>query len=293
MRYILVFLIFLSAACKSQSGYVPIKDRPDSTTNLTKYLSDTAWNRLFPNRYGKALSGPNAADSGKTDFYSFAAFVAAAKKFPDFLSQGDDTARLRELAAFLAHAAQETSGGWASAPGGYYAWGLYFKQEQGCENGCPQYSITTNKDYPPVPGQSYHGRGPLQLSYSYQYGLFSEAWFGDKEVLLKDPDLLSRDSVLAFASAIWFWMTPEANKPSCHAVMTGLWHPTKYDIAEGRKPGFGTTLNIINGGVECDMEPAVKTLYRYSYYQYFCDYLHVSPGPNIECTDQIPFSKDE
>jgi hypothetical protein len=41
----------------------------------------------------------------------------------------------RELAAFLANIAQETSGGWNDAPGGYYKWGLYFIEENNKEMG--------------------------------------------------------------------------------------------------------------------------------------------------------------
>ena len=39
------------------------------------------------------------------------------------------------------------------------------------------------------------------------------------------------------------------SKPSCHAVMTGTWQPSAADSAANRQPGFGTTTNIINGGV--------------------------------------------
>ena len=36
-----------------------------------------------------------------------------------------------QVAGFLAHIAQETTGGWDTAPGGRYAWGLYFPEEVG------------------------------------------------------------------------------------------------------------------------------------------------------------------
>lgn len=39
--------------------------------------------------------------------------------------------------------------------------------------------------------------------------------------LLARPDLVSTDPVVAWKAALWFWMTPQAPKPSCHAVMTG------------------------------------------------------------------------
>ena len=51
--------------------------------------------------------------------------------------------------------------------------------------------------------------GPIQLSYNYNYGLFSKEYFGDKMVLLNDPDKVKKDGELAFISALWFWMTPQ------------------------------------------------------------------------------------
>lgn len=39
--------------------------------------------------------------------------------------------------------------------------------------------------------------------------------------LLNQPDLVAQDAVLAFKTALWFWMTPQFPKPSCHDVMTG------------------------------------------------------------------------
>ena len=35
--------------------------------------------------------------------------------------------------------------------------------------------------------------------------------------LLANPEKITEDPVLAFATAIYFWMTPRDNKPSCHA----------------------------------------------------------------------------
>ena len=90
-------------------------------TSLTTYLNEVKWNKLFPNRHGfKLLKGKK----NTADFYSFKAFVTAAKVFPEFLA-GDVITQKQELSAFLANIAQETSGGWTEAPGGYFKWGLY------------------------------------------------------------------------------------------------------------------------------------------------------------------------
>lgn len=259
-------------------------------TNLGSYLNRRQWDLYFPNRYGMGA----AQSSGKAiqDFFSYEAFTEAARHFPAFLNEGNDTQRRQELAAFLANIAQETSGGWADAPGGYFKWGLYFREEQGCEHGCPVYADTSNKQWPPVTGVSYHGRGPKQLSWNYNYGQFSEAWYGNKDSLLLHPERLTEDAMLSFASAIWFWMTAQPPKPSCHDIMTGQWIPTARDTAGGRLPGFGTTVNVINGGLECNTSrPLEKTRYRYAYYHYFCTLLRVPPGGNADCNAQKPFTQ--
>lgn len=48
-------------------------------------------------------------DYNKT-FYSYDAFIVAARSFPKFLNEGRKEHRLRELAAFSAHVQQETAG---------------------------------------------------------------------------------------------------------------------------------------------------------------------------------------
>jgi basic endochitinase B len=253
-------------------------------SSVSRYLNAKKWNELFPNRYGK---GNNKF--GPIDFYSFKALETAASLFPSFLNEGDESTRKRELAAFLANIAQETSGGWASAPGGYFKWGLYYLEEK--PNNQPlAYTDTSKKNYPPVAGKLYYGRGPKQLSWNYNYGQFSEAWFGTKDSLLLHPELLTKDPVLSFASAIWFWMTAQHPKPSCHDIITGKWQPTQDDIQNGRLPGFGATVNVINGGVECGSGTDLQqTKYRYEYYSFFCNYFHVDPGPNVSCANQKQF----
>ncbi len=271
-----VYFLWIVFACTSAS----------LTAQPGKYLSQENWNKLFPNRYGGS-----SKQKANNDFYTLAAFLTAAAHFPQFLSGPDKELNKRELCAFLASMAYETGGGWDAAPGGYYQWGLYFREERGCEKGCPQYADLTKTKYPVTPGQSYHGRGPLQLSWNYNYGQFSEAFFGTKETLLKDPGQVATDPVLAFASAIWFWITPQYPKPSCHDIMSNLWKPTPADIAGGRSPGFGTVVNVINGGIECGKEPSPNTNYRYGYYQFFCRYFKVMPGENTDCTTQKPFGQ--
>jgi hypothetical protein len=285
----ILFLLIYSYNCMAQPIVLPLKysltNKHTIKTHLEKLLTAASWNKLFPNRIG--MTGNKAQKN--FDFYSCANFVKAARLFPQFLAEGNDTLQRRELAAFLANIAQETSGGWPTAPGGYFKWGLYYLEEQ---KPTSNYADKTKTNYPPVAGVAYFGRGPKQLSWNYNYGQFSEAWYGTKDSLLQHPERLSEDGVISFASAIWFWMTPQPPKPSCHNIMVGNWKPTADDVAKGRVPGFGATLNVINGGVECGTGTEQQhTKDRYDYYRYFCQYLQVSPGENISCSNQTPFGR--
>lgn len=257
------------------------------STHVEDYIREDMWGQLFPNRYGlgsRPLPDNHITPSG--DFYSFHAFLLAAAKFPKFCGVGSTGTRKRELAAFLANVAQETSGAAQDAPGGYYIWGLYRVSERSSDG---MYIDTTSKRYQPVDGMSYSGRGPLQLRGNDNYGAFSEAYYGSKDTLLQHPDRLLEDPVASFASAIWLWMTPQYPMPSCHSIITGKWKPASDDIANGRRPGFGATVNAITGGTECGITPPDKIEYRAQYYRYFCRIFNVAPGKNIECAGQKPF----
>ena len=277
--YMIGCLMLISYQAQTHSG-----------SGLQQLISKQQWNQLFPNRYAISATrtGYDAAIP-KKDFYSYDAFIKAAKRFPRFLTGGTLTQKKRELAAFLANIAHETNGGWDEAPGGRFAWGLYFLEERGCEKGCDHYTDTTRKKFPPVPGRSYHGRGPMQLSWNYNYAQFSRFYFNDQQRLLKKPDLLSSDPVVSFASAIWFWTTPQFPKPSCHEIMSGKWKPLLKDSIGGRLPGFGAVMNVINGGVECGGSTSQKAALRLLFYTFFCKYFKVDPGQNLHCTTQRPF----
>ncbi|MDK1285739.1 chitinase [Pseudoalteromonas umbrosa] len=222
-------------------------------------ISEIQYNKLFPNR---------------NDIFTYQALVEAASKYPEFLNEGTDDTRLNELIAFLANVSHETTGGWPTAPGGPYAWGLHFAQEVGCETGnCTQYT-DQNSRFKPEPGQTYQGRGAIQLSWNYNYGQASEAIFGDASVLLKEPSLVVQEPILAWQTAIWFWMTPQPPKPSCHEVMVG--NPSAYD-----GDLFGETINIINGGVECGKGMNRQLENRIGFYKHFATQLNANVPPTL------------
>nr|BBQ04076.1 chitinase [Aquimarina hainanensis] len=189
--------------------------------------------------------------------------VSEEVDYASFLEEGNLETRQREITAFFANISHETTGGWDTAPGGKYSWGLHFREEN---TNAPYAYPDTN--YPPTPGKSYKGRGPIQLSYNYNYGPASEFIFGDKQILLDNPDKVIQDAALAFQTAIWFWMTPQYPKPSAHNVMANKWVPNDLDKTKNRVPGLGMTVNIINGGVECGQgTEKPQVLSRIGYYQ--------------------------
>lgn len=231
--------------------------------------------------FDNLLKHRNDAGCQAKGFYTFDAFIAAAKSFPGFATTGDTDTRKREIAAFLAQTSHETTGGWESAPDGPYSWGYCFLKEQNPGSYC-----SSDKTYPCASGKQYYGRGPIQISWNYNYGRCGKAIGVD---LLNNPDRVSTDAVISFKTAIWFWMTPQSPKPSCHDVITGKWKPSDADKSAGRKAGYGLITNIINGGLECGNGKNPKVESRIGFYKRYCDILKVGYGDNLDCYKQKPF----
>lgn len=244
--------------CLPKNGSTP----GPSGEGFANIVSRETYEAMFPNRNG---------------LYSYESLVAATQKYPQFCNSGSDEQRKREAAAFLANIAHETTGGWDTAPGGRFAWGLHFIEEK---EPTSQYCEASNSTYPCAPGRSYHGRGSIQLSWNYNYGQVGDALGID---LLTNPDLVKTDGAIAFQTALWFWMTPQPPKPSCHTVMTGGWTPDSDDANQGRAPGFGMTINIINGGLECSIPTDGRVQDRVGFYDRFTQMLGVSMGDNVYC----------
>jgi chitinase len=239
--------------------------------DLSPLLSKALYEKLFPHHH---------------PLYTYEAFIKAAASFPLFATDGDPSVHKRELAAFFAHIAHETTDGGPGSKGGPYVWGLYYTEEQACRDGhCTQYNTGGASPYRPVAGKSYYGRGPLQLTYAYNYGLAGEEL---GLPLLDSPELVSRDGVIAFRTALWFWMRAQKPKPSCHEVICEKWQPTAGDLRLGRKPGFGMTINIINGGLECNTPaPAMRSLReeRIGFYKWFAALLQTPVGKDCDCAE--------
>jgi hypothetical protein len=63
----------------------------------------------------------------------------------------------------------------------------------------------------------------MNMAWNYNFGSFSENIFGDEKLLLENPERVAQEPWLAFASALWVYMTPQSPKPSIHDVVAGFW----------------------------------------------------------------------
>jgi predicted chitinase len=219
-------------------------------------------------------------------------FLQKEIDYGDFLNNGTLTKNNKELAAFLAQISHETGTDTTNNDGRLNG-GLVYKSEQACSPGgahyntdtCDYIDLTNQNDvnYPPGAGVQYYGRGPMQTSWNYNYGLLSWVLYGDVNVLLQDPEKVIENGVTAFSSAIHFWMYPN-DKPSSHEVIN-------------TSRGFAKTINIINGGLECgsannnDTVDA-KVSRRISFYRTYSDalgYVDIESDASLKCFDLTPY----
>lgn len=217
--------------------------------------------------------------------------VTQINDYGKFLAEGSLTDRKRELAAFLANCSHETGGGWLEGKIDEMVTGLYWNEEINHIGATS--SGYTDSAYPYNPDKSYHGRGPIQLSWNYNYSQFSGIVYGDTNILLDEPERVAEDGRLGFMAAMWFWMTPQPPKPSCHDVMIpGNWTPTEKDITQGRTdPGFGMTIMIINGGLEgnCTEEDG-RVGRRIRYYRKYTEVMGVDiTGEKLDTAGMLSF----
>ncbi|KAH7284121.1 hypothetical protein KP509_34G040100 [Ceratopteris richardii] len=282
------FLVALCLVSTASAFNAFCKEGKKCETNKTiaQIFSEQDFDTLFPQR--------NLPIAHAAGFWNHYEFIQAAAMFEPlgFATTGDEIMQRTELAAFLAHVAHETTCGWSVAPKGPFAWGLCYKEELSPDSlYCEPSDV-----YPCVPGISYHGRGAMPVYWNYNYGKLGKYL---KKDLLHRPDWLASNATLAFQAAIATWMLPVRPKqPSCHDVMTGKWVPSKNDTANSIYPGFGMTINILNGFVECGHGDDIRMIDRISHYLLFLDLLGVgrdNAGPYTGCGLQkmlyTPFDK--
>jgi len=120
------------------------------------------------------------------------------------------------------------------------------------------YCDKNNREYPCVPGKKYYGRGPLQLSWNYNYGPAGRSNNFDG---LNNPDIVASDAVVSFKTALWFWMN--------------IVRPVV-------SQGFGATIRAINS-MECNGGNPGTVQARVKYYRDYCSQLGVAPENNLTC----------
>ncbi|EGR2796952.1 carbohydrate-binding protein [Vibrio navarrensis] len=243
--------------------------------------------------------------------YTYTRFLRAVGKFPAFCGEysdgrNSDAICKKSIVTAFAHFSQETGGHIAKDnvsdnPLALEEWqqALVHVREMGWSDGQAGYTTGCgqndwqNQRWPCEAGQGYFGRGAKQLSYHFNYGAFSEVMFdGDATVLLKNPALVA-DSWLNLASAIWFFLTPQAPKPAMLHVIDRTWVPSQREIDAGIGYGFGTTINVINGGIECGEQNKNKgqPVNRIRYWEGLAEHyqIPIEADEKNTCWQQTPY----
>ena len=122
------------------------------------------------------------------------------------------------------------------------------------------YCDRSNTQYPCNPSKGYYGRGPLQISWNYNYGPAGQSIGFDG---LNNPDIVARDPVISFKTSLWFWM-----------------NNVHQSSVSGN--GFGATIRAING-MECNGRNPATVSARVRYYTDYCNQFGVDPGNNLRC----------
>jgi predicted chitinase len=191
---------------------------------------------------------------GRNSFYTYAGLTDALAAYPEFTGTGSDTVRKQEAAAFLANVSHETGG-------------LVYVVEQNTAN-YPHYCDTSQPYGCPAGNDKYYGRGPIQLSWNFNYKAAGDALGID---LLNNPDLVQNDSAVAWKTGLWYWNTqsgPGTMTPH-NAMVNGA--------------GFGETIRSINGTLECNGANPGQVQSRIDNYKKFTQILGVDPGANLSC----------
>ena len=206
-------------------------------TGFAAIVSQAQFNQMFPNR---------------NSFYTYSGLVAAANTFPAFANTGDIQVRKREAAAALANFSHETGG---------LVYINEIAQGEYCSGGATPCGVC-------APGKRYYGRGPIQLSWNYNYCTAGQALGLD---LWANPDQVSQNATTAWRTALWFWMTQSgAGYRPAHSSITGGY-------------GFGETIRTINGSLECNGGNPGQVQSRINSYQSFIQILGGTPGNNLGC----------
>ncbi|MEU2764021.1 glycoside hydrolase family 19 protein [Streptomyces sp. NPDC007094] len=202
-------------------------------------VSEAQFNQMFPNR---------------NPFYTYQGLTDALSAYPAFANTGSDAIKKREAAALLANVSHETGG-------------LYYIKEVN-EANYPHYCDTSQPYGCPAGQSAYYGKGPIQLSWNFNYKAAGDALGID---LLNNPYLVEQNAAVAWKTALWYW-----NTQSGPGTMTG--HNA---IVNGA--GFGETIRSINGAIECNGGNPAQVQSRINKFTQFTQLLGTTTGSNLSC----------
>ncbi|CAN1142547.1 Chitinase 5 [Linum perenne] len=188
--------------------------------------------RVVTQAFFNSIISKAAPSCAGKKFYTRSSFLNAAKSYSKFGKLANDAASKREIAAFFAHVTHETG---------------------------RKFIYPNAKQWPCAPGKQYFGRGPLQLTWNYNYGPCGRANRFDG---LKNPEIVARNPVVAWKTALWYWMK---------------------NVRPVVGSGFGATIRAINGALECNGKNPAAVNARVKYYEDYCKRFKVAPGPNLRC----------
>lgn len=190
-------------------------------------------------------------------FYTYSGLLEAIKAYPEFGNFGSETENKREVAAFLANIMHES---------------IELQAINELDKSVHDHYCNDKQGVPCAPGKQYFGRGPIQLSWNFNYALAGKALDLD---LLNDPDMVSRDAAVAWKTALWYWMEIKGSGP------------LPSHVAMKQNLGFGETVRSINGALECS-KPVDNIGYmqqqkRIKNYLEITKMLEVDPGKYSPC----------
>ncbi|MFC9303610.1 glycoside hydrolase family 19 protein [Streptomyces albidoflavus] len=202
-------------------------------------VSEAQFNQMFPNR---------------NSFYTYSGLTAALSSYPAFANTGSDEVKKREAAAFLANVSHETGGL------------VHIKEVN--EANYPHY-CDRNQPYGCPAGQAaYYGRGPIQLSWNFNYKAAGDALGID---LLNNPYLVEQNASVAWRTGLWYWNT-----------QSGPGTMTPHNAIVNNR-GFGETIRSINGSIECDGGNPAQVQSRIDKFTSFAQILGTTTGSNLYC----------
>ncbi|KAH7547571.1 hypothetical protein FEM48_Zijuj01G0323900 [Ziziphus jujuba var. spinosa] len=199
--------VLLICYCSSTSEYCGTGCRggPCTTPPLSPNTQDVPVSDIVTDDFFKGIINHADPSCAGKNFYSREAFLEALNSYSQFGKIGSLDDSKREIAAFVAHVTLETGSGPSK-----------------------DYCDETNTQYRCNPNKGYYGRGPLQLSWNFNYGPAGESIGFDG---LNAPETVASDNVISFKTALWYWMN---------------------NVRPVTNQGFGATIRAINGDRECD-----------------------------------------